>query len=124
MITCPNGLVYNDKAGICSWPDEAKKAGCTSEGKLPIYSYNKSTKNIAFSSIKINRTAVSYIPMLLTVGACFQHFLNLTSNKLLVGLDKFVIVKMPFSIMIYVPKIQKPQNQWIVFERKRLHNPK
>jgi len=31
MITCPNGLVYNEKAGICSWPDEAKRTGCTSE---------------------------------------------------------------------------------------------
>ncbi|RZC38876.1 cuticular protein analogous to peritrophins 3-B [Asbolus verrucosus] len=31
MITCPNGLVYNEKAGICSWPDEAKKKGCSSE---------------------------------------------------------------------------------------------
>ncbi|CAH0559067.1 unnamed protein product [Brassicogethes aeneus] len=30
MITCPNGLVYNDKVGICSWPDEAKKTGCSS----------------------------------------------------------------------------------------------
>lgn len=30
MIICPNGLVYNDKAGICSWPDEAKKKGCSS----------------------------------------------------------------------------------------------
>lgn len=33
MITCPNGLVYNDKVGICSWPDEAKKKGCSSEGQ-------------------------------------------------------------------------------------------
>nr|AYA49996.1 cuticular protein analogous to peritrophins 3-B [Leptinotarsa decemlineata] len=31
MITCPNGLVYNEKAGICSWPDEAKRKGCTSD---------------------------------------------------------------------------------------------
>lgn len=31
MITCPNGLVYNEKAGICSWPDEAKKKGCSSQ---------------------------------------------------------------------------------------------
>ncbi|KAJ8941130.1 hypothetical protein NQ318_004249 [Aromia moschata] len=31
MITCPNGLVYNENAGICSWPDEAKRTGCTSE---------------------------------------------------------------------------------------------
>ncbi|XP_060526256.1 protein obstructor-E-like [Cylas formicarius] len=31
MITCPNGLVYNENAGICSWPDEAKRKGCTSE---------------------------------------------------------------------------------------------
>lgn len=31
MIVCPDGLVYNEKNGICSWPDEAKKKGCTSE---------------------------------------------------------------------------------------------
>lgn len=36
MITCPNGLVYNENAGICSWPDEAKRGGCTSEGKQKI----------------------------------------------------------------------------------------
>ncbi|KAH1012280.1 hypothetical protein HUJ05_011463 [Dendroctonus ponderosae] len=30
MITCPNGLVYNENAGICSWPDEAKRKGCGS----------------------------------------------------------------------------------------------
>ncbi|GBP70462.1 Protein obstructor-E [Eumeta japonica] len=28
MITCPSGLVYNEKTGICTWPDEAKKKGC------------------------------------------------------------------------------------------------
>lgn len=33
MITCPNGLVYNENAGICSWPDEAKRKGCGSAGK-------------------------------------------------------------------------------------------
>ncbi|XP_026482999.1 protein obstructor-E [Ctenocephalides felis] len=27
-ITCPAGLVYNEKTGICTWPDEAKKSGC------------------------------------------------------------------------------------------------
>ncbi|KAE8573227.1 Cuticle Protein CPAP3 [Halyomorpha halys] len=31
MITCPSGLVYNEKTGICTWPDEAKKKGCSSE---------------------------------------------------------------------------------------------
>lgn len=33
MITCPSGLVYNEKTGICTWPDEAKKKGCSSQGK-------------------------------------------------------------------------------------------
>ncbi|XP_072935184.1 protein obstructor-E-like [Epargyreus clarus] len=28
MITCPDGLVYNEKTGACTWPDEAKKEGC------------------------------------------------------------------------------------------------
>lgn len=32
MITCPEGLVYNQGTGTCLWPDEAKKKGCTSEG--------------------------------------------------------------------------------------------
>jgi len=30
-ITCPGGLVYNEKSGICTWPDEAKKKGCSSQ---------------------------------------------------------------------------------------------
>lgn len=34
MITCPAGLVYSETTGICSWPDEAKKKGCSSEGML------------------------------------------------------------------------------------------
>lgn len=31
-ITCPAGLVFNQKTGICTWPDQAAKAGCSSEG--------------------------------------------------------------------------------------------
>jgi len=31
MITCPAGLVFNPKTGICTWPDEAHKLGCSSE---------------------------------------------------------------------------------------------
>ncbi|KAJ9599474.1 hypothetical protein L9F63_010044 [Diploptera punctata] len=31
MINCPDGLVYNEKTGICTWPDEAKKKHCSSE---------------------------------------------------------------------------------------------
>lgn len=31
MITCPSGLVFNPKTGICTWPDEAQKKGCSSE---------------------------------------------------------------------------------------------
>ncbi|XP_049781930.1 protein obstructor-E-like [Schistocerca cancellata] len=31
MITCPDGLVYNERTGICTWPDEAKKKGCSSQ---------------------------------------------------------------------------------------------
>lgn len=30
MITCPAGLVFNPKVGICTWADEAKKKGCSS----------------------------------------------------------------------------------------------
>lgn len=33
MITCPSGLVFNYRTGICTWPDEAQKLGCSSEGK-------------------------------------------------------------------------------------------
>lgn len=41
MITCPDGLVYNDRNGICSWPDEAKKKGCGATGKgLPNLYFN------------------------------------------------------------------------------------
>ncbi|XP_077296615.1 obstructor-B [Arctopsyche grandis] len=31
MIVCPAGLVFNDKTGICTWADEAKKKGCTTK---------------------------------------------------------------------------------------------
>ncbi|XP_055857479.1 protein obstructor-E isoform X1 [Episyrphus balteatus] len=31
MITCPDGLVFNPKTGICTWPDEAGKLGCSSK---------------------------------------------------------------------------------------------
>lgn len=34
MITCPSGLVFNQKTGICTWPDEAHKIGCSSEGNI------------------------------------------------------------------------------------------
>lgn len=30
MITCPEGLVFSEKTGICNWPDEAQKKGCGS----------------------------------------------------------------------------------------------
>lgn len=30
MITCPDGLVFSPKTGICNWPDEAQKKGCGS----------------------------------------------------------------------------------------------
>ncbi|XP_032677823.1 protein obstructor-E-like [Odontomachus brunneus] len=30
MITCPDGLVFSEKTGICNWPDEAQKKGCGS----------------------------------------------------------------------------------------------
>jgi Chitin binding Peritrophin-A domain len=33
-ITCPVGLVFNPKTGICTWPDQAQKVGCSSEGKV------------------------------------------------------------------------------------------
>ncbi|XP_055301219.1 protein obstructor-E [Sitodiplosis mosellana] len=31
MIVCPAGLVFNPRTGICTWPDEAQKKGCSSE---------------------------------------------------------------------------------------------
>ncbi|XP_037927321.1 protein obstructor-E [Teleopsis dalmanni] len=31
MITCPVGLVFNPKTGICTWPDEVGVTGCKSE---------------------------------------------------------------------------------------------
>lgn len=41
MITCPSGLVFNPKTGICTWPDEAHKLGCSSQGICIIISYIK-----------------------------------------------------------------------------------
>ncbi|XP_026288646.1 protein obstructor-E [Frankliniella occidentalis] len=34
MITCPSGLVYSEATGTCTWPDEAKKKGCSSQEVL------------------------------------------------------------------------------------------
>ncbi|XP_046415455.1 protein obstructor-E [Neodiprion fabricii] len=31
MLTCPGGLVFSEKTGICNWPDEAQKKGCGSK---------------------------------------------------------------------------------------------
>ncbi|XP_011202016.1 protein obstructor-E [Bactrocera dorsalis] len=31
MITCPQGLVFNPKTGICTWPDEVGVKGCNSQ---------------------------------------------------------------------------------------------
>ncbi|XP_017480134.1 PREDICTED: uncharacterized protein LOC108369524, partial [Rhagoletis zephyria] len=31
MITCPAGLVFNPKTGICTWPDEVGIKGCKSQ---------------------------------------------------------------------------------------------
>jgi len=28
LITCPDGLVFNDKTGTCSWPGDAGRVGC------------------------------------------------------------------------------------------------
>lgn len=30
MITCPAGLVFSSATGICTWPEQAKKSGCSS----------------------------------------------------------------------------------------------
>lgn len=30
LITCPDGLVFNEKTGTCSWPGEANRVGCQS----------------------------------------------------------------------------------------------
>lgn len=46
MITCPEGLVYNQGTGTCLWPDEAKKKGCTSE-ELFKFSCPKVDSNVA-----------------------------------------------------------------------------
>ncbi|KAK6641187.1 hypothetical protein RUM44_012896 [Polyplax serrata] len=50
MITCPSGLVYNEKTGICSWPDEAKKKGCSSQDVFQ------------FSCPKVNETVAQTHP--------------------------------------------------------------
>lgn len=45
MITCPDGLVYNDKNGICTWPDEAKKKGC---GAAEVFAFDCPAVNETF----------------------------------------------------------------------------
>jgi hypothetical protein len=34
LITCPDGLVFSEKTGTCSWPGEANRVGCQSSGTL------------------------------------------------------------------------------------------
>lgn len=34
MYTCPQGLVFSPKTGICTWADQAGRSGCSSEGKI------------------------------------------------------------------------------------------
>ncbi|XP_050674321.1 protein obstructor-E-like [Leptidea sinapis] len=45
MITCPADLVYNDKTGICTWADEAKKKGC---GTKDIFDFDCPAVNETF----------------------------------------------------------------------------
>jgi len=40
MITCPDGLVYSAKTGTCTWPDQAQKKHCSSEGQSINYANN------------------------------------------------------------------------------------
>lgn len=37
MITCPQGLVFSHKTGICTWPEQANKSGCSSH---ELFSFN------------------------------------------------------------------------------------
>lgn len=69
MITCPGGLVFNPKTGICTWPDEAQKKGCSSEGEfiytilaLPLETFRVhyfSAPNNAYSSLNSRTLFVS-----------------------------------------------------------------
>lgn len=52
-ITCPAGLVYNEKTGICTWPDEAKKKGCSSQGIRKYVALN-STNILEFFKFIVN----------------------------------------------------------------------
>jgi len=42
-IVCPDGLVYSAKTGTCTWPDQAQKLHCSSEGET--FSRNKYQKS-------------------------------------------------------------------------------
>jgi Chitin binding Peritrophin-A domain len=46
MYTCPDGLVFNPKTGICTWPDEAQKKGCSSADVFN-FTCPKETENVA-----------------------------------------------------------------------------
>lgn len=53
MITCPAGLVFNPKTGICTWPDEAQKVGCSSEGEFIRYDLNSLQMHIFKNVINV-----------------------------------------------------------------------
>ena len=37
LITCPDGLVFSEKTGTCSWPGEANRVGCQSSGTFQLF---------------------------------------------------------------------------------------
>ncbi|KAF4525421.1 hypothetical protein B566_EDAN004164 [Ephemera danica] len=62
MIMCPDGLVYSEKVGICTWPDEAKKKGCASEALTSFYDYEPMSDVFKFTCPKTNTTGGAVHP--------------------------------------------------------------
>lgn len=62
VIECPAGLVFNPKVGICTWADEAKRAGC---GTKEVFSN--------FSCPKVNETFALTHPRYFDPDDC-QYF--------------------------------------------------
>jgi len=78
-ITCPAGLVFNPKTGICTWPDEAQKKGCSSEGKFRAFMCKHFMLRLSFTELfqftckKVNESIAATHPRYADPEDC-QYF--------------------------------------------------
>lgn len=79
MYTCPEGLVFSPKTGICTWADQAGRSGCSSEGIFQTFKninyFNKFifSEVFNFSCKKVNESVAATHPRYADPEDC-QYF--------------------------------------------------